>query len=614
VDRALEAQADAFARLLALSPGEPDDAFRRAAALAQGLFPHQIEGVAFLLGRRRAILADDMGLGKTRQAIVALHHAAPQGPYLVVCPASVKHNWAREIAIASPAATTLIVDSQARSLDGHDWVVINYDILARHIGALGRRPWAGLVFDEAHYLKNHRSARSRLARQLADEATHRADDEPAVYLLTGTPLTNRPRDLFVLLQLVGHPLGRSFLSFAKRYCAAEKNDFGWQTGGASNIEELTVQLHGVMLRRSKDHVLALPGKLRTWLPVDVPKGTGVRDMRKVVELLVSHERVAPRSSIGEWSLRGRLMQAVTRARQAVANAKVDATVEIATGAIEQGEKVIVFSCFEEPVRKLARHFGSAAVVLTGRTPVDTRQALVDRFQQDESVRVFLANIVAGGIGTNLTAASQVVFNDLDWVPAQHWQAEDRAYRIGQTRTVNVTYMTAANTIDDFVQGVLERKRALMTAIVDGQALAPDVSGDVLDELQRAVRALASTSLDASGDASEDDLVERLIEQARLAADSIPAADVERSSRTPQEADAFRQALLTLAKALTRPQVERYRFASTSHSGVEYEVTIDGADVTCTCPGFEYRGQCRHARDVKAAIGAGMAVPDGYRRA
>ena len=100
----------------------------------------------------------------------------------------------------------------------------------------------------------------------------------------------------MLLQLVGHPLGRSFLSFAKRYCAAERNDYGWQTRGASNIEELTVQLHGVMLRRSKDQVLALPPKIRTWLPVEVPKGTGVRDMRKVVELLVGEAGLAPGST------------------------------------------------------------------------------------------------------------------------------------------------------------------------------------------------------------------------------------------------------------------------------------------------------------------------------
>ena len=318
MDRVLDAQADAFARLLALSPNDPDAAFRKAAELANGLFPHQIEGVAFLLGRTRAILADDMGLGKTRQAIVALRHIAPDGPYLVVSPASVKRNWAREIAIADPRATTHVVEKGTAFEERFDWVIVNYDILLKHVDALEKPAWAGIVFDEAHYLKNHTSMRSRLARRLADRAKSQGSRGPAIYLLTGTPLTNRPRDLFVLLQLVGHPLGRSFLSFAKRYCAAERNEYGWQTRGASNVDELTVQLHGVMLRRSKDDVLALPPKLRTWLTVEVPKGTGVRDMRKAVELMISHERVAPGSSINELRLRGRLLQAVTKARQALA--------------------------------------------------------------------------------------------------------------------------------------------------------------------------------------------------------------------------------------------------------------------------------------------------------
>ena len=347
-----------------------------------------------------------------------------------------------------------------------------------------------------------------------------APADPAVYLLTGTPLTNRPRDLFALLQLVGHSLGRSFLSFAKRYCAAERNDFGWQTRGASNLEELTVQLHGVMLRRSKDQVLSLPPKLRTWLPVEAPKGTGVRDMRKVVELLIGERDLAPGSTIDQRRLRGRLLQAVTKARQKVAGVKVDATIDFVMGAVEQGEKVIVFSCFEEPMDKLAGAFGEQAVILTGKTPADKRQALVDRFQNDDRTRIFLANIIAGGIGTNLTAATQVVFNDLDWVPANHWQAEDRAYRIGQTCTVNVTYMVAADTMDDFVQSVLEKKGALVKAVVDGKALAPELSGDVLDELQRALRAVSSGFAESAHDTKkDDDLIQRLLRQARLDVDA-----------------------------------------------------------------------------------------------
>jgi SNF2 family DNA or RNA helicase len=613
MDRTLDAQADAFARLLALAPGNPDDAFRKAAELATGLFPHQVEGVAFLLGRRRAILGDDMGLGKTRQAIVALQHLAPRGPFLVVSPASVKRNWAREIAIADNRATTHVVE-RGSPLEGRpDWVIVNYDILPKHVDALEKLPWAGIVFDEAHYLKNHTSMRSRLARRLADGAKSRVGADLAVYLLTGTPLTNRPRDLFVLLQLVGHPLGRSFLSFAKRYCAAERNEYGWQTGGASNIDELTVQLHGIMLRRSKDDVLALPPKLRTWLTVDVPKGTGVRDMRKAVELMVSRERLAPGSSVDELRLRGRLLQAVTRARQALAAGKVTSTVDFVRGAVEQGEKVIVFSCFEEPMQRLSREFADAAVLLTGKTPADRRQGLVDRFQQDSRICVFLANIVAGGIGTNLTAATQVVFNDLDWVPANHWQAEDRAYRIGQTRSVNVTYMVARDTIDDFVQSVLQKKAALVSAIVDGTALAPGVSGDVLDELQRALRELSSGLTEGKHQVDEEDLIEQLLRRQRLELDA-PAAAPGTPARTPEETAALARALESLARVLAGRAPERYRFASASHPGVEYEVTIDGADVACSCPGFEYRGQCRHARDVKTALATGKPMPAGYRTA
>src|SRR5262245_32320758 len=140
----LDSQAAAFAHLLKLS-GDPDAAFRSAVALASGLFPHQIEGVAFLLGRTRAILADDMGLGKTRQSIVSLQHLTPGGRRLIVCPASVKRNWAREIAVVAPDATTLVIDGTSPGSLTAEWVIINYDILGRHIGDLLNVRWAALV-------------------------------------------------------------------------------------------------------------------------------------------------------------------------------------------------------------------------------------------------------------------------------------------------------------------------------------------------------------------------------------------------------------------------------------------------------------------------------------
>ena len=206
----------------------------RATDIAKGLYPHQVEGIAFLMGRRRSILADDMGLGKTRQSVIAMSQTEPKGPYLVICPATVKRNWAREIAVVLPRVQTWIIgpgDPPEAEFEG--WAIVNYDILGKHINAFCALDWKGVVFDEAHYLKNHRSQRHKFSMQLVRQLP----EETVVHLLTGTPLTSRPRDLFPLLQLARHALGRSFMGFAKRYCDAYKGEYGWVTDGASNIEE-----------------------------------------------------------------------------------------------------------------------------------------------------------------------------------------------------------------------------------------------------------------------------------------------------------------------------------------------------------------------------------------
>ena len=287
-----------------------------------------------------------------------------------------------------------------------------------------------------------------------------------------------------------------------------------------------------------------------------------------------------------------LLALLTKARQKLAVAKVGATIDFVSGAVDQGEKVIVFSCFDEPLQSLREGFGDAAVLLTGRTPANKRQALVDRFQQDDDVRVFLANIIAGGVGLNLTAASQVVFNDLDWVPANHWQAEDRAYRIGQTRTVNVTYLVGTGTVDDFVQAVLDTKGALVNAVVEGEALAGDLSGSVLDELQRALRAISPGSPTRRAGSRTTDVIERLL---REASDDVAGARIRARKTRRRVATARRTSTRFGARSrrssrvLSGPAVDRYRIASTSQPGVEYIITADGADVTCSCPGFEYRG-------------------------
>ena len=587
----------------------PRDAQHRAEALAAGLYAHQVEGIAFLLGRRRSILADDMGLGKTRQSVLAMREVHPGGPYLVVCPAAVKINWEREIHLVLPDAEVAIVGPAPAPEPGFaGWVVINYDILGKH--PLQSYQWAGLVFDEAHYLKNHRSKRHRYSLELVRSV----DDDVSVHLLTGTPLMSRPRDLFPLLQLARHALGRSFVSFAKRYCDGYKGDYGWVAEGASNIEELTVQLHGMMLRRTKNEVLDLPPKVRSWIEVEVASGVARRMSDAVTAMFRSmspandgteEEELEP----GRRSRRGRELGELTRARRKLASAKVRSTIPFVENALEQGEKILIFSCFLPPIQTLSRRFGEQAVSLTGEVPLARRQERVDRFQNDESVRVLVAQLTAGGVGLNLTAARQVVFNDLDWVPANHWQAEDRAYRIGQQQTVNVTYMVATDTVDEFVRTVLESKSYLIDQLIEGAALPEDLQRDVMDELRR-VMGVIEPKLEQlpAADVDEGKVVELLRDAAAAFTELQPQTPGQDQKKLPSAA-----AVEILARVLSGPVQASYRVESSSTPGEFYDLDVDGTDVSCSCRGFSYRGSCQHARTLKEALVAGAELPDGIIR-
>jgi hypothetical protein len=234
--------------------------------------------------------------------------------------------------------------------------------------------------------------------------------------------------------------------------------------------------------------------------------------------------------------------------------------------------------------------------------------LVDRFQNDPDTRVFVANLVAGGQGINLTAAQQVVFNDLDWVPANHWQAEDRAYRIGQAGTVNVSYFCAEGTIDEFVASVLRAKAALIDAVVEGRGALP-VDADLLSELEELVRSLSPRIASLPDDASGEAPVDRLLREAVQAARLREAAEEPRARRVLHRLPA--DAILALAKVLSGPVLKRYRAKSGSKAGEFYVLDVDGAgDVICGCAGFEYRGACAHARALKKALAEGTPLPEG----
>ena len=601
-----------------------DASLTRAEEIAKGLYPHQVEGIAFLLGRRRALLADDMGLGKTRQSVIAMVEAEGEGPYLVICPASIKRNWAREIEIVFPDAEPAIVGpGPLPPIDYSGWIIVNYEILGKNLDKLLAFDWKGVVFDEAHYLKNYQSQRSRNASKLVKEIKR----DLVVHALTGTPMTSRPRDLFPLLQILNHPLGKSFLSFAKRYCEAYQGDFGWVADGASNLEELTVQLHGVMLRRTKDEVLDLPPKVRTWMDVELHP-YAIQHFNRLVQEFISKfdtpEAIDGRpESVGLSSAHrdelddsidtadlGSGMGRITQVRRAIAFVKCRHTIKFVENALEQGEKVIIFTCFLNTMQRFRKHFKDRAVYVSGEVPVHERQDRVDRFQNDDDIKIFVANMHIAGVGINLTAARQIVFNDLDWVPANHWQAEDRAYRIGQTGTVNVTYMIATGTVDSFVKTVLETKAALMDSIVEGSILIPGGEAalqlDVLSELKRMMNALSVETSEL--EASELHDVLQKAGDVYLEEHASHLHEATRAQLRPYSEEAIR----TLAQVLAGPDRSVYHAESSSQKGKFYTLEVIGVDITCDCPGFTHRGSCRHVRPLKSALVAGEPLPKGYK--
>jgi hypothetical protein len=395
-------------------------------------------------------------------------------------------------------------------------------------------------------------------------------------------MSNRPRDLFNLLKAVRHPLAKSFFTYAKRYCAAADNGFGLDATGASNLAELAHLISGVMLRRTKDEALDLPPQVRAWQPVDLPPAAaaGVRRLEAhALDYLVAH----PARSGPTWV---QFLGLLNRGRHELAVAKVKATIEAARERVEAGEKVVVFTSYTKVVQALRAAFGGAAVSITGEDGAAARQRAADALQSDPSVRVLAGNLHAAGVGLTLTAATHVLFNDLDWVPGNHWQAEDRIYRIGQTRPAFVTYLYVPETLDDFVAALLEQKAANIGVLEAEAAEQATLVQQVVDAAVRGERPARTLGMTGAREGVKSD-------PARPA----PGRSVGLLEETLDLLARARRGL-----AAQGPTTEEHRVPSKSKPDEYYTVTVASGVVRCDCPGFSYRGNCSHTREIAARIG------------
>ena len=436
--------------------------------------PHQKEAIEKLLKNDKFILADDMGLGKTTSAVIASLESESK-KVLIICPASLKINWEREIRNYTDRSVYIC---EGKKYEDADFIITNYDILKnfhdpkdKENSLILKTNFDLVIIDEAHYVSNAQAQRTKIIMDLTK-------DIKRLWLLTGTPMTSRPMNYYNILKLIDSPVSQNWMAYAIRYCNGYQFRVGnkkvWNVTGASNLEELRERTSRQILRRLKTDVLDLPEKIMTPVYLRLKSRLYEGLMGEYYDWYNNRQEESKSLSVQFTKL--------MKVRQVIAEEKIATTIELAENIIEQGKKVIIFSNFTEPLKKIHEHFGKKSVYLDGSTSKPARQDAVDRFQESEKIQVFCGNMKAAGVGLTLTAAEAVIMNDLSFVPADHAQAEDRAYRYGQKNNVSVFYPLFENTIEGVIYDILSHKKQIIGTVMGDDGTSADIVEQILNEI------------------------------------------------------------------------------------------------------------------------------------
>jgi SWI/SNF-related matrix-associated actin-dependent regulator 1 of chromatin subfamily A len=293
-------------------------------------------------------------------------------------------------------------------------------------------------------------------------------------------MTSRPIDYFNLLRIIDSPVARNWMAYAIRYCQGYQFNVGgrkvWNITGASNLDELRERTAATILRRLKENVLDLPDKIIT--PVYLRLKS-----KNYEEVMGEYYDWYDKNPDESKSLTVQFSK-LTKVRQIIADEKISQTIEIAENIIEQDKKVIIFCNFTDSLNKIIEHFGKSAVKLDGSMSKPERQRSVDEFQDNPKVKVFVGNIKAAGVGITLTAAEAVIMNDLSFLPSDHAQAEDRAYRYGQKNNVLVYYPIFENTIEGVIYDILNNKKQVIATVMGDNQITTDAAEEILQKINQ----------------------------------------------------------------------------------------------------------------------------------
>lgn len=433
------------------------------------LFPYQKVGVQFIEAADGCgMIFDQPGLGKSAMAIAyAVKHNLKT---VVICPASLKYNWQNEINKFT-SAKSFIIDTKMKDMplnfDGYNFVIINYDIISKFDKYFLEKQFDLIVLDECHAIKSYKAKRTQNVLKLKDSFNHKI-------ILTGTPLLNRPQELFTLLNFIRPEEWNSFWPYAQKFCDLKRMPWGNDYSGSSNELELHEKISPYYIRRHKKDVLKdLPPKLQTNLILELSPSYQkeyTRMLKDYVKYLVEEKQYqkAKKAQFNEQLVK------LGALKKLCIQDKLDKLDEILSKFVENDQKVVLFSQYAETVTVLAERYPELSVKLTGAMSATERNTSVNLFKTDPKILFFLGTIGAAGVGLTLTEASNVILIDQPWTPAEVEQAADRCHRIGTKDTVNVYHLISKDTIDGDIQALLAKKKSIADVILDGKEIESNV--------------------------------------------------------------------------------------------------------------------------------------------
>lgn len=423
--------------------------------------PFQKLGIEFLAKNDGALLADEQGLGKSIQAICASKMFSDDYNILIVTLSGLKYNFANEISYFDNRIS-IITDKWLPD----KYTIIHYEQLKKYKKEITNSKFDILIVDEAHKLKNPNSKRSLSFHEIQIKTKR---EIKKVWLLTGTPLDNKPIELFSILKLIKHPITKDYKQYAQKYCNGYIDMFGkWDVSGVSNLSDLHNQTKSCILRRLKSEVGNLPNKYRKPIFYEMTDIKGyklaLKDFLENKYQWIDEENEFPKERI----LTPLVKMMIWRQFCALKKIKDGHTIELIENELDQDKKIIVYSNFTKVIDSLHSTIGNKeSVILDGRIPTNERFNLVDTFNKSKTQKVLITNVV-GSTGYNIQSATSGIVNDLALVTSTMAQLEDRMYRIGQNKDVNIMYPIYQNTIEEVLYNLISDKMRIITTVIDGK--------------------------------------------------------------------------------------------------------------------------------------------------